>query len=351
MRPLFSPALAVALVSLCVTFFVLVYQWARPVPQCNPVFDVKNDIGLQRDDVPILVVGSSASDAAISRAEGGGKTIIFENGFTVGAHHRYEVVGARRDKTLLIYEDDGYSTVMASFVGRDIILGDAPFSGAKGLGDVYIAGFAYGGVYNQWEQTSVYHFADGISVYSVLHTRHPGLRGTQLVSPSQDIDLVLASDGMIYIGNVEVGMRNANKGPNTVLVGGRVVIEEVYKNVTFDCIKIIPTTAKRFPTLLTYDGSCGSYTQHTVVCVFDANARVEIGKVCNSQLLQGYLGITSFQAIAALGSCDGDSPDLQVRAYRDMATTTDHMLISSITPNSNCEQNKYRWVCMPRQSV
>jgi hypothetical protein len=60
MRPLFSPILAVAIVSLCMAFFVLVYQWGRPVP--------------------LLVCGSSANDAAISRAEGVGKTGIFESG-------------------------------------------------------------------------------------------------------------------------------------------------------------------------------------------------------------------------------------------------------------------------------
>ncbi len=346
-----SPALAVALAALGLTFFLLVWEWSRPVPNCNPVFDVTNQIGTQRDDVPILVVGDDVTDDAINRAEGGGKTIIFQNGFTIGPHHRFEVVGANRDKTLLIYEDDGYSTVMARFEGRDIILGDAPFTAARGLGDVYIAGFAYSGVYNLWEQISVYHFADGISVYSVLHTEVRGLRGTQLVSSSQDIDLVIASDGMIYIGRVEVGMRNANKGSNTVLVGGRVVIEEVFKNVTFECVKLVPSTAERVPTLIVYDGSCGSYSTHTPVCVLEANKRAEIDTVCNTQLLQGYMGIKEYQGIAALGTCDGPDFSLDVRMYTDMTPESESLHSTWITPSGDCVQSKYRWVCMPKETL
>jgi hypothetical protein len=343
-----SPALVVALIALGVGSFDLLWQWTRPTSTCHSAFTVASGVGVQNDDAPILFVGDGVPDGAVNRAEGGGKTIIFQNGFTVGAHHRFQVTGAKRDKTLLIYEDDSYSSIISRFEGRDVILGDAPFTGARGLGDVYIAGFACSGVFHSWEQTSVYHFADGMSVYSVVHTMIPGLRGTQLVSSSQDIDLVLASDGMIYIGDVPVSMRNANKGSCTVLVGGRVIIQEVFRNATFDCVRIAPSDSKKVPQLLVYEGTCGSFTSHTAVCVLAPGQRQDLSQVCNEQLLAGYVGFDEFTQIHADGLCDFTSPNIPIKIFKDPSDKTGEQ-IATITSDGGCQQDKFRWVCAPEE--
>ena len=345
---LFSPALVVALIALGISSFDLLWQWSRHPPSCQSAFTVADGVGVQNDDTPILVVGDAAGDGAVNRAEGGGKTIIFKNGFTVGPHHRFQVTGAKRDKTLLIYEDDSYSTIMARFEGRDVILGDAPFMAERGLGDVNIAGFACSGVFHSWEQTSVYHFADGMSVYSVVHTMIPGLQGTQLVSSSQDIDLVLASDGMIYIGDVPVTMRNANKGSYTVLVGGRVIIQEVFRNVTFDCVRIAPSNAKKVPQLIVYEGTCGSFTSHTAVCVLVPGQRQDLAQVCNEQLLSGYVGFDEYTQIHADGLCDFTSPNIPIKIFKDTSDKTGEQ-IATITSDGGCQQDKFRWVCAPEE--
>jgi hypothetical protein len=325
----------------------MIWEWSRPPPTCVSGFQLKNNVLVQNPDTPILVVGDNPEDPAISRAEG--NTVIFQEGFYLGPNHHFQVTGITRDTTQLMHEDDEYSTVLARFVGPSVVLGDAPFTPPPGAEGVFIAGFAYSGTLNMWEQTSIYQFADGITVHNVIHTKIPGVRGTQLVAADKSIDLVIANDGMIYIGKVDVSMRNANKGEKTVLVGGKVVIEEVYKNMTFNCIKVRSPGADRFPTLLRYNEACGSYVNVEAVCVLPnaappGSAVVNKADVCNVAGLESYLG--SIDTMKVYGKCAPGEP-YPVIYFGDEEDDNKHTLSS----DSACQMGRFRWACVPRDVV
>lgn len=343
----YTPAFIAAFCALAITLFHFIWEYSRDVPVNRPVFNVERGVGIQSDDVPLLVFGTSSSSEAIDQADGGGKTAIFEHGFSVGAHHRFEVSRTDPDVIRMLYEKDGHSTVMVRFVGPDTIFGDAPFVGASGKGDVYIAGFACSGVKSYWEQRSVYHYAGGVSTYSVIHSKIPGLHGTQFVSSTQDIDMVLASDGMIYIGEVSREFRDANVALKTVLVGGRMVIEEVYKNLTFPYVRIASSTQPRVPTLVKYDGTCGSYTSRTVVCVLKGGVGVKHATAdCNREALGTFPGPT-IDSFAYSGSCTSDLSLPRIIGYANSVSRYE----IEITADGACQQSRFRWVCVPKEDV
>ncbi len=341
-----TPSFAFALLAFAISLFSMIWIWSRPPPTCVSGFESKNNVLVQNPDTPVLVVGADSNDPAIARAEG--NTIIFQDGFYLGANHHFKVTGIARDTTVLLYEDDEYSTVMARFIGPAVVLGDAPFTPPAGASGVFIAGFAHSGILNQWEQTTVYQFADGISVHNVIHTKIPGVRGTQLVSPDQSIDLVLATDGMIYIGDVKVSMRNANKGAKTVLVGDTVIIDEVYKNMTFNCTKIRSPSAQRYPTLLRYNEACGSYVHVEAVCVLPNSPStltvVDKMTVCNTAALDGYTG-TGTQ-LSIIGECRAGQPYPKVYFGGDDSSPR-----IDLTGDGACQNGKFRWACVPRDVV
>jgi hypothetical protein len=342
-------ALAFAVFGCVFLFYIMTDR--QPVTQCP--FEVVGDgtgVATQRETTPTIVFGNILDDPAIERAEG--KTAIFQNGFSIGAFHQFEVDKLDRSKVTLKYKNGTVETTLAVFAGRDVILGEAPFNGAKGNGDVYLSGTPVSGVFEYWQQQSVTMFDDGTAAYRVVHTQVPGLNGLQLVPPGEKVGIVIARDGLVYVGPVDSKLRNANKNNSTVIVGGKLSVQEVYKNTSFDCVRVQAPSATRLPTLLRYSGTCGSYSTIVSACVFSpistmngpASSKVD---ACNLDAITQYSGLENVVSFKAVGSCGIDS----LPTIYGYDSSNQEIFKYDMTSEAACQESSYHWVCVPQQPI
>ena len=346
MQKVFVAALALFFV----VIFWLMYTSAQGRPECKcGIKRNANGRGELADDVSAIIIGKNPSEGVIDRAMEMGSTLVLLDGLILGDTHQLKTVRGQDTTTVFSHNNGTHSVVLARFVGGNVIYGDAPFDNVRGSGNVYLAGSAYHGVHSGWEQLSRLEYDGGVTSYRVMHSKHPGLYGTQFVSPKWDLDLVIGSDGILYVNDVSSRLRNMNKQSSSVLVGGSVVAEEVFKKTNFGCVRTVPPDTVRKPVLLAYTGICASYTSFTVACSgFQFDQWFSVAEHCNANAIAGYANLLNYPEIKVTGSCPvaitGALPVVQGRS----SSTGTVFFFGSI---GDCEAERYRWVCTPDTAI
>jgi hypothetical protein len=337
MRPLVNFIVWIFVGSVSLFIVIRISQLQDSLPQEAMV--VNDGVARTAPYVHTLVFGPGGINPAMQRILSSGAGATFVNGRLV-VGNALSFVPTSRGHLLVVSETSNSSKVFGRVADGDFIVGDAPFTENRGRGHVYMVGNTCNVVRGYWRLMTCTYLGDyGIVGRAVrIESTLKNVQGYMIANIVTGFDVVLGDDGITYIGNVSADLREANMIPGTTLAGGSYVIEAIHRRLNVSCVRLAATSARKYPILVKYVDTCGSYTNMVPVCNFTSTAEAPLSTYCNGGATSYLQGVVR---IRVSGLCDGG--DMPTVIGKNTAGT--EVFTHDFTEDAPCQQNRYKWVC------